>query len=202
MSDEKHCPTCACGHRVPFQGSRKKRIADGSISWEEHLEIYRSYAGRYGNSQSAVRMAERGGFSWGECLSMTGHEPRTYQPITVRREGPPAVSSGNAPHTTDRNEEHGDQGASAEVSLSRLRTAIADVDPDYFEATTYDDLRVQISDGYMGETGDLVRDYARALLDLRYIRSAAEAKDEQSEEQDPEISAPVGAAIATSGGDE
>lgn len=75
-----HCPTCTCGRRAPVQGSREHNKPDGSISWEEHLLAYEVYAARYGSSQSAERIAERGGFSWSELLLFLGCEPKTWKP--------------------------------------------------------------------------------------------------------------------------
>jgi hypothetical protein len=88
MSTEQHCPTCHCGRRAPVQrGYRKPRRSAGSISWAEHLEAFAGYAAQYGNSQSAERLAERGGFSYGEVTDFLGHEPTTWLPIPARSAG-------------------------------------------------------------------------------------------------------------------
>lgn len=79
---EKHCETCYCGKRAPVQGDyhRESRRAAGTITWAEHLEAYAKYAAEYGSSQSAARLAERGGFSYGELIMFLGHEPTTWMP--------------------------------------------------------------------------------------------------------------------------
>lgn len=38
------------------------------IPWDIHLKIYEGYSARYGKSQSAEGMAERGGFGYGEAI--------------------------------------------------------------------------------------------------------------------------------------
>lgn len=71
--------------RVPVQGDyakeeRKYKNA-GTISWSEHLEIYKVYVEKFGGSgQSPERVAERGGFSYNEIILMTGHPPSTWKP--------------------------------------------------------------------------------------------------------------------------
>ncbi len=84
-TSEKHCETCICGKRAPVQGdprhvTSRERKGPGTISWEEHLEAWNGYAAEYGTSQTATRMAERGGFSYGELLMFLKHEPRTWEP--------------------------------------------------------------------------------------------------------------------------
>ena len=74
-----HCPTCTCGKRAPVQGEWPGRGA-GTIDWEEHLEAYKGYSGRYGSRQSAQRLAERGGFGYNELVTFLGHEPKTWRP--------------------------------------------------------------------------------------------------------------------------
>ena len=90
MTEERHCPTCICGRRAPVQGcypgERKQRkqgepgYGDGTISWEEHLLAYGAYAVRNGRSQSAERLAERGGFGWFELVEYLGREPASWAP--------------------------------------------------------------------------------------------------------------------------
>ncbi len=89
---EKHCETCICGKRAPVQadatahlpadhpGRRPGARGAGTIAWAEHLLAYAAYAARYGRSQSAERLAERGGFGYGELLELLGHEPTTWEP--------------------------------------------------------------------------------------------------------------------------
>lgn len=79
MSDLlRHCQTCICGRRAPVQKSRKLNKPAGTIAWEEHEEAWAAYAARYGSRQSAERIAERAGFSYGELVMFLGHEPRTW----------------------------------------------------------------------------------------------------------------------------
>ena len=52
----------------------------GTVSWDEHAEAWESYARRYGRQQSAERMAERGGFSYGELVMFLGRKPTTWEP--------------------------------------------------------------------------------------------------------------------------
>ncbi len=94
MSDEKHCPTCICGKRAPMQASDagstegyerppiRKWDAHpaGTVAWSEHLLAWSEYARRYGQRQSAERLAERGGFSWGELCMFLGREPTSWEP--------------------------------------------------------------------------------------------------------------------------
>ena len=67
-------PVAPCERRAPVQGTRP-----GSISWEEHLEVWDAYAKRYGTKQSAERIAERGGFGYLEIELFTGKHPRTFR---------------------------------------------------------------------------------------------------------------------------
>lgn len=87
MSDDQHCPSCTCGRRAPVQyshdGGTKHGITyrphgPGTISWAEHEEAWADYGARYGG-QSAERIAERGGFSYGELVDHLGHEPKTWR---------------------------------------------------------------------------------------------------------------------------
>ena len=50
----------------------------GTISWAEHEEAWLGYAEKFGSSQSAERIAERGGFSYEELVMFLGHEPKTW----------------------------------------------------------------------------------------------------------------------------
>jgi hypothetical protein len=67
--------------RVPLQATKDVGPA-GTITWAEHVEIWEAYARRHGRSQSAERIAERGGFGQGEAGTFLGREPRTFQPTT------------------------------------------------------------------------------------------------------------------------
>ena len=78
-----HCPTCICGRRAPVQADPyhlpDPRRGPGTITWEEHLRAWNGYAARY-PQQSAERVAERGGFSYGELVMFLGREPATWEP--------------------------------------------------------------------------------------------------------------------------
>lgn len=74
-----HCATCVCGRRAPVQSHHRER-GPGTIAWWEHEQVWAAYAGKYGSSQSAERIAERGGFGWGECVTFLGHKPTTWSP--------------------------------------------------------------------------------------------------------------------------
>lgn len=75
----QHCATCICGRRAPVQADREcGRL--GTIAWAEHLLAWSAYAARYGRDQSAERIAERAGFSYGELVALLGHEPTTWEP--------------------------------------------------------------------------------------------------------------------------
>ena len=51
---------------APFQSDRRNiQYPSHRITWEAHLAAYKEYAKQYGTSQSAERIAERGGF--GDC---------------------------------------------------------------------------------------------------------------------------------------
>ena len=88
----KHCETCICGRRAPVQADNGAHLpADhphrpdgamprGTIAWSEHVEAYGHYSAKHGRSQSAERIAERGGFSYRELVSLLGHTPTTWKP--------------------------------------------------------------------------------------------------------------------------
>lgn len=81
--EERHCPTCICGRRAPVQGDPRREPnghGPGTITWHEHLQVWSAYAQKYGTQQSAERMAERGGFGYGEIVYLTGREPTTWEP--------------------------------------------------------------------------------------------------------------------------
>lgn len=80
MSEHPECPTCICGKRAVVQDDRDHKKPAGSITWAEHLEAYAAYSARYGTSQSAERLNERGGFGYGELVMFLGHEPKTWTP--------------------------------------------------------------------------------------------------------------------------
>jgi hypothetical protein len=66
--------------RAPVQANRQLGKPAGTIAWSEHLEAYADYAKRYGTDQSAERLAERGGFCYGELVEHLGREPSTWEP--------------------------------------------------------------------------------------------------------------------------
>ena len=57
----------------------------GSISWEEHEEAWREYTKRYGKGQSAERIAERHGFTYGELLLFLGRAPSSWKRVLLHR---------------------------------------------------------------------------------------------------------------------
>jgi hypothetical protein len=69
--------------RAPVQSEKWKRDKshkpNGTIAWWEHARAWEAYNERF-PGQSAERMAERGGFSWGELKMFLGHEPTTWLP--------------------------------------------------------------------------------------------------------------------------
>ena len=82
---EPHCPSCTCGRRAPVQRQEqrfdgKPARGPGTIAWWEHMLAYSDYSHRYGSSQSAERLAERGGFGYLELVDFLGHEPTTWSP--------------------------------------------------------------------------------------------------------------------------
>lgn len=84
-TESKHCPTCICGRRAPVQSDEGKpkdqqKRGPGTIAWIEHLTAWSAYAAKYGTGQSAERLAERGGFGYGELIMFLGHEPTTWEP--------------------------------------------------------------------------------------------------------------------------
>lgn len=86
MTDsERRVPVQASRFFLNPSGNRVKRLGPGSvpgtISWEEHEEVWKVYAKRFGDSQSAERMAERHGFDWNELEDFLGHPPTTWRPM-------------------------------------------------------------------------------------------------------------------------
>jgi hypothetical protein len=63
--------------RAPVQSSKQHNRPIGTIAWSEHEQVWKAYAARYGRQQSAERIAERGGFGYGEIVMLTGDVPRT-----------------------------------------------------------------------------------------------------------------------------
>jgi hypothetical protein len=65
--------------RAPVQGSPNNGFVDGTVAWWEHELAWQDYHTRY-LQQSAERIAERCGFSYGELVDHLGHEPTTWRP--------------------------------------------------------------------------------------------------------------------------
>ena len=79
----EHCPTCICGKRAPVMADCSKLgrgRGPGTIAWAEHLHAWSGYDAEYRSGPSAQRLAERGGFSYGELVTFLGHEPETWEP--------------------------------------------------------------------------------------------------------------------------
>ncbi len=77
--------TAADNRRAPVQGERgwdTRLYPDakppGSIDWDEHLAIYEIYAAKFGRSQTAECLADRGGFGYLEIVYLTGEPPKTW----------------------------------------------------------------------------------------------------------------------------
>lgn len=53
----------------------------GTISWDEHLEVWKAYARQYGyGCQSAERIAERCGFGYCEAEELLNRDLQTWEP--------------------------------------------------------------------------------------------------------------------------
>lgn len=52
----------------------------GTIEWWEHEEAWKGYNRKFRTGQTAIGIANRGGFSWTELLEYLGHEPTTWRP--------------------------------------------------------------------------------------------------------------------------
>lgn len=66
--------------RAAVQRSASAQKPAGWVEWWEHELAWQGYRDRYGSSQTAVDIAERGGFSYGELTEFLGHEPTTWVP--------------------------------------------------------------------------------------------------------------------------
>lgn len=69
--------------RAPVQGDHGKGgrwiHPPGTIAWWEHLEAYAAYAREYGYSQTAERIAERGGFGKFEAEKLLRGPLKTWE---------------------------------------------------------------------------------------------------------------------------
>jgi hypothetical protein len=74
---EPHCTTCVCGRRARVQGEYRQR-PPGTVAWWEHERAWAAYAARFGTSQSAEVIVQRGGFGYAEMTALLGHEPETW----------------------------------------------------------------------------------------------------------------------------
>jgi hypothetical protein len=90
------------GRRAPVQASPKtwegepRKMGEpgygpGTVAWSEHELAWSAYAVRY-SGQSAERMAERGGFSWGELCHFLGRPPTTWTPGQAGARGVPSYA--------------------------------------------------------------------------------------------------------------
>jgi hypothetical protein len=64
--------------RVPVQSSSRHGKPPGTVGWSEHEEAWRAYDAKF-SGQSAERIAERGGFCYGELVDFLGREPATWR---------------------------------------------------------------------------------------------------------------------------
>ena len=70
MSDERRVSVQREGH--PRQGG--SYVPPGTVSWEVHQKAWENYAAAGHGSQSAERLAERGGFGYRELqCALAGH---------------------------------------------------------------------------------------------------------------------------------
>lgn len=69
--------------RAPIQGEydpdERKHYPRGSISWEEHLEVWQAYDRKWRCGQSAERIAQRGGFGYREATELLGRPLATFE---------------------------------------------------------------------------------------------------------------------------
>ena len=80
MPEERRAPVQGRPKSIRRARAEKPGDPPGTISWEEHEEAYRDYARRYGTSQSAERLAERGGFGYDELVDHLKRAPTTWRP--------------------------------------------------------------------------------------------------------------------------
>lgn len=67
--------------RAPVLPGYRGDHGSGTIAWSEHVEAWNAYAMTLGSSQSAERIAERGGFGYSELRMLLGREPSTWRPL-------------------------------------------------------------------------------------------------------------------------
>jgi hypothetical protein len=66
--------------RAPVQGNRRLKKVPGTVSWQEHIEAWEAYDKKYHCNQSVERIADRGGFCYGELCEFLGRAPETWKP--------------------------------------------------------------------------------------------------------------------------
>ncbi len=87
MVEERRVPVQSDGDYNLREGDPRREGANvpGTMTWEEHLEVFEKYAAKYGHAQSAERLAERGGFSKAEAEQLIGRPLRTWEPRLPKR---------------------------------------------------------------------------------------------------------------------
>jgi len=83
VKEERRAPVQGSGNwHLPKNDLRRVGAqAPGTVAWSEHEEAWIEYARMYGKSQSAERIAERGGFSHQELSDLLDREPSTWRPL-------------------------------------------------------------------------------------------------------------------------
>jgi hypothetical protein len=79
--------------RVPVQANKQLGKPAGTLAWWEHVKAWEAYEQRYHTGQSAERIAERGGFCYGELTDFLGHEPETWIQMKVVTSFAPVTGS-------------------------------------------------------------------------------------------------------------
>jgi hypothetical protein len=86
------CPECVTAvrrryHEFPLQRLPRGGNGPGSVPWVVAERAWSTYASQYGTGQSVERMAERGGFCWGEMDELfPGWRKATDEWEKLRRE--------------------------------------------------------------------------------------------------------------------
>ncbi len=117
MSDDKGASAPSrCTLRVPVQGNDEWGKEYGSVAWWEHVKAWEK---GYGFDQTALRIAQRGGFSYAEIVYSLGHEPTTWEPGRIGWQYTPVEEP--AAKTIAQNREANDRYA---VNRARLRPKV------------------------------------------------------------------------------
>lgn len=61
----------------PYRDGRERK-PPGLVSWDEHAAAAAAYNKHH--TQTALELAERGGFGYWELAGWLGHEPTTWEP--------------------------------------------------------------------------------------------------------------------------